>query len=518
MSQDYKKDFILSKYWESLETNSDNGLQYRWTNNSSTIYITNSTNYTFLKVRLYNGVDAFNKRILNILVDGILYKSYIFTETAEYIDVKIDINGKKSVTFSTDDSFCPSKLDKQSRDVRVLGFKIYAIVIDSDNHKDVLIPIRDLTTESEEEFFVDVDNYSYNVSRIALKNDRDTIMYIGQYGTSGYATAAKGYVYRYFINNYDIKWVPLRFDETELSKDCPYNLIAESTINKNYAEYDTFIYHTTPDLWESLNHQYSNINKNKKIFGYAAWETSKLPPKWTEYINDNVNEVWCPSSYNYHVFKESGVTIPISVVPHVFLQKPLIEKKNIQLININGQPITSVEGVYTFYTIGEFNNRKGIDDIIKVFCKTFTKNDKVRLLIKTHYKNYTPNNKKYCLDKISDLVKDYTDLPEIHYLIDNASERDILALHSLGDCYVSLTKSEGFGIPIFDAFNYRKPIIVTGYGGHMDFLGKTYKGLVDFKMDYIKDMESFSTNYSNDTVWAYPNLDTAGELMKSHIK
>jgi glycosyltransferase involved in cell wall biosynthesis len=518
MIEQIKKDFVLSKSWDNLETNPESGLQYRWSKDSSSIYISNSTYYKALKVRIYNGVDTFKKRILNVLVDETLYKSYIFTENIPYVDVKIDIFGKKSVTFNTDDAFCPSKVDKNSKDSRLLGFKFYAIVVDSENESDILIPIGDLKVECEEEFFVDSDNYNYNISRLALKNDRATIFYVGQYGTSGYATAAKGYIYRYFINNYDIKWTPLRFDETGLSKDCPYNLIAESTINKNYSEYDTFIYHSTPDLWESFNTQYLSLNRNKKKIGYTVWETSKLPEKWTGYINNNVEEVWCPSSYNYQVFKESGITIPIKIVPHIFLQKPLISKKDILFYSINGQPITLKDDVYTFYTIGELNARKGIEDLINVFCKTFDKNDKVRLIIKTHYKNYTSNNKKYCLDRINDILKQYSNPPEIHYLIDNLSERDILALHSLGDCYVSLTKSEGFGMTIFDAVNYHKPTIVPGYGGHMDFLTSEYPTLVNYKLDYVKDMTSFSSDYDEKTVWAYPDLEHAGELMRSIVK
>ena len=518
MIEQIKKDIVLSKNWENLETNTETGLQYRWSSDSSTIYIKNSEYYDSLKVRVYSGTELFKKRILNILVDDVLYKTYIFTENISYVDIKVGIKNKKSITFSTEDTFCPAKIDKTSKDTRILGFKIYAFTIDTQNENDILLPIRDISIESEEEFFVDSEKYNYNVSRLALNDTKDTIYYVGQYGTSGYATAAKGYIYRYFINNYKRKWSPLRFDETELTKDCPYNIIAESTINKNYADYDTFIYHTTPDLWESFNAQYLGMSKGKKKIGYTVWETNQLPSDWIKYINQEVEEVWCPSSYNYQVFKESGVNIPIKIVPHIFLQKPLMAKKDVSLYNINGQLIENKDDVYTFYTIGEMNVRKSNEELIETFCKTFNKEDNVRLIIKTHYKNYNSYNKQYCLDKINDIVKKYPNHAEIHYLIDSLSEKEILALHSLGDCYVSLTKSEGFGMTIFDAVNYGKPVITTGYSGHMDFLGDKYKGLVNYKLDYVKNMSSFSSNYTEDTIWAYPDLDHAAELMKGMIK
>jgi hypothetical protein len=82
---------------------------------------------------------------------------------------------------------------------------------------------------------------------------------------------------------------------------------------------------------------------------------------------------------------------------------------------------------------------------------------------------------------------------------------------------VSLTKSEGFGLTIFDAFNYGKKIIATGYSGHLDYLGTNYSGLVRYKLGKVKNMSEFSNNYSEDTSWAYPDLTHAKELMKSMV-
>ena len=279
-----------------------------------------------------------------------------------------------------------------------------------------------------------------------------------------------------------------------------------------------YIYHTTPDVWPYLNDEFRRESKNKMKIGYTVWETNRLPDKWITCINTEVDEVWCPSKYNKNVFEESGIKIPIKVAPHVFLKKPLFERGNIELYSLDGQIISYKEDIYTFYTIGEFNARKGIDELINVFCTTFTRKDKVRLLIKTHYKNYSATNKQSCIDKINDIIKQYENPPEIHCFLDNMSETELLALHSLGDCYISLTKSEGFGMTIFDAMNYGKQIIATGYSGHMDFLGEDHNGLVKFKLDYVKNMKQFSENYSEKTIWAYPDLEHAAELMKGMIK
>jgi glycosyltransferase involved in cell wall biosynthesis len=117
------------------------------------------------------------------------------------------------------------------------------------------------------------------------------------------------------------------------------------------------------------------------------------------------------------------------------------------------------------------------------------------------------------------LVSQYRNPPKIHYILNNLTEREILGLHSLGDCYVSLCKSEGFGLTIFEAFKYGKQVITTGYGGQVDFLGKNYEGLVQYKLGNIpKEMKEFSKYYTDDQQWANPILDHAKDLMISATK
>ena len=103
-------------------------------------------------------------------------------------------------------------------------------------------------------------------------------------------------------------------------------------------------------------------------------------------------------------------------------------------------------------------------------------------------------------------------------LNEQLTPNEMLGLHSIGDCYLALVKSEGFGLPIFDAFHYGKNIIATGYSGHLDFLGNNYPGLVQYKLGPVKGMASFSANYTEEQVWAYPDIDHAVELMREAIK
>jgi glycosyltransferase involved in cell wall biosynthesis len=343
------------------------------------------------------------------------------------------------------------------------------------------------------------------------------VFYIGQYGTSGYASAARGYLYHYFVNEIPITWKPLYFDNSKLSNDDFYDIVIKSLIDKSLPNFEMVIMHSTPDLWPKFWKENSNAFKDKVVNGYCTWETNCLPKNWVKCINGYVNEVWCPSTYNKTSFEESGITKLIRVVPHIFLPYPLPNPENVKIVDIRNGDKIEKNNRFTFYSIGEMNARKGIEDIIKVFCESFCKKDPVRLILKVHYKDYSSENKKKCEDMIAEVLKSYSNRPPVICLLDNMSNKEILALHSIGDCYVGLTKAEGFGLTIFDAFNYGKKIIATGYSGHMDFLGKSFPGLVRYKIGPVSGMSVFSSNYTEEQLWAYPDLDHAGQLMRKMV-
>ena len=338
-------------------------------------------------------------------------------------------------------------------------------------------------------------------------NDIGTIKYIGQSGTSGYASAAKGYLADYVLRNVSVSWMPLLFDNSNNDKNYYVDALAESAIGISYDSYDTLILHSTPDIWGNL--LLTHNNKVKNVVGYCTWETNKLPSKWVDCIN-LVPEVWVPSVFNKESFINSGVKSNIKVVPHMWHRQNLINKDSITIYDRTRSVVP--KNKYTFYSIGELNFRKGIEDLVTVFDKINDNYPDTQLLLKIHYRDYHPTNRQYCINTINKLTNKLG--TSIHIILDNLSNRDILGLHSFGDCYVSLNKGEGFGLTIFDAFNYGKKVITTGYGGQVDYLGLDYNGLVKYKIDKVSGMESFSTNYSVDQEWAYPDLDHVYELMK----
>ena len=56
------------------------------------------------------------------------------------------------------------------------------------------------------------------------------------------------------------------------------------------------------------------------------------------------------------------------------------------------------------------------------------------------------------------------------------------ALMAACDCYVSLHRSEGFGLTMAEAMAIGKPVIATGYSGNVDFMNSGNSHLIEYAM------------------------------------
>ena len=135
------------------------------------------------------------------------------------------------------------------------------------------------------------------------------IKYIGPIlDNSGYAKACRGNILALHSLGVPITLDPISFEKSKPDLGADGVLLTKLMDAK--VDYDTVIIHTTPEFWSRYR------EKDKKNVGYTIWETDLLHPDWKNYINSAVDKVLVGCDWNKEVFKRSGVTIPIGVVPH----------------------------------------------------------------------------------------------------------------------------------------------------------------------------------------------------------
>jgi hypothetical protein len=97
-------------------------------------------------------------------------------------------------------------------------------------------------------------------------------------------------------------------------------------------------------------------------------------------------------------------------------------------------------------------------------------------------------------------------------LIDRYMDRQELdGLFETCDAYVSLHRSEGFGVTMAEAMRLAKPTIATGYSGNVDFMNVGNSYLVDYR---LIELDRDFGPYPQGSVWADPELDHAAAQMR----
>jgi len=317
---------------------------------------------------------------------------------------------------------------------------------------------------------------------------------------SGYSKACRGNILALYHAGVPITLNSISFESArpDLGED---GKIIYSLIDKKI-DYNINLIHTTPEFW-SQHKERTACN-----IGYTIWETTKLHDDWPDYINNNVDKVLVGCKWNESVFKNSGVTIPIGVVPH-----------GININEFNTIAPYQIAGVrdtdFVFYSIFQWTERKCPLALLKAYYHAFQNNEEVVLVLKAYGNDYSAKQKQSIVNAIKHLKWNMPMpvFPKVVLIGNMLTEDEISAVHARGDCYVSLDRGEGFGLSPFTAGAAGNPIIVTGFGGSTEYAKEDNSYLVDYTLTPVYGMP-WSRWYNGTQLWAEPDVIDGANKMK----
>ncbi|MGD8190934.1 glycosyltransferase family 4 protein [Brevibacillus ginsengisoli] len=223
-----------------------------------------------------------------------------------------------------------------------------------------------------------------------------------------------------------------------------------------------------------------NIKKERKKYDYlilnTVWETTRIPRNWFPAIN-RFDAVCVPSKQNKRALINSGVKVPIFIVPHG-VNTRTFHPANRKLF------IKDAKGRFVFVSVFGFQHRKNPETLLRAYWNAFTSKDKVLLAIKTFgYRKHETQQWIHNQIRRYRLKLGYRkSLPPITLLPRYLSFKQIPQLYTRGNVFVLPTRGEGVGLPFLEALASGIPVIATGWGGHMDFLTKSNSFLIPYKL------------------------------------
>lgn len=204
----------------------------------------------------------------------------------------------------------------------------------------------------------------------------------------------------------------------------------------------------------------------------AGVETDRCNPAWVGACN-NMTSIIVPSKFVANTFQASGVLLkPIHVIGESY--NDAIDAD----VNVVNLPRFSTD--FNFLVFGQItgnnpdNDRKNIFNTVKYLCEAFKDDPSVGVILKINVGRDTVidrHNVKELVTRLAFEVRKGVN-PRLHILHGHLSDAENAALfkHDQIKCLVTLTRGEGFGLPILDAARSGLPIIATNWSGHLDFL------------------------------------------------
>lgn len=350
-------------------------------------------------------------------------------------------------------------------------------------------------------------------------------------GTSGYALAALDYLRGLAALQVPVEWVPLCSGpngympwSADLGIDALdfFPALSGDPVHSDLprlvercckpCDYDTVLVHLPPEYWPVY------FEPARRNIGFAAWETDRLPPHWPSLLN-LAGRVLVPSRMNREVCERHGVVAPVRTVPHILREVPPpvsdARRRQIRAGLGIGQHCT------VFYSINTWEPRKGTYDLLTAFARAFTAADDVLLLLKPsrHGIGAPPS---YTVAPVEELLAKWhqraergreVGLPAIRVIADDLSGEQIEDLHRAGDVSVSLTRGEGWGMSGCEALARGRPVLMTGWGSQLDYLGSGWPWLVNYRLTQVTPWPKQSS-YLASQRWAQADLTHAVELMR----
>ena len=243
---------------------------------------------------------------------------------------------------------------------------------------------------------------------------------------------------------------------------------------------------------------------------YFYWETDKLPDSWSKNIK-KYNEIWAPCNLVKEVCIKSGFNGTINIVP-----TPSMVNYDVDYINLKNKLSNRFinNDFYKFYSIFQWQPRKGYDELITSYFESFNDSDEVLLVIKTDPIKH--GGEKEIINFIYDKKKYFNKKLNIFLISEYLKSNDIWSLHKSMDCFVLPHYGEGWGMPIHEASIFGNPIITTKYGGITDYINNNIY-FIDHKMVSVSGME-WNNVYNSTQRWAKPNIESLSALLKKTFK
>jgi glycosyltransferase involved in cell wall biosynthesis len=155
------------------------------------------------------------------------------------------------------------------------------------------------------------------------------------------------------------------------------------------------------------------------------------------------------------------------------------------------------------------NDRKNILFTIKWLCESFKDDPEVGIILKTNSGRNTKIDRNLVMKVLSSVLAEVRKgpYPKLHFLHGEMNDFEVANLYRNPSvkALVSLTRGEGYGLPILEAAASGLPVITTNWSGQLDFLQHTKFIGIDYSLVNLHPSRVDNKIFVQGSRWAEPN-------------
>lgn len=197
-------------------------------------------------------------------------------------------------------------------------------------------------------------------------------------------------------------------------------------------------------------------NQGKRRIGFTMLEVDGFPSEWVRQAN-RMDEVWVPSEFNREGFLRSGLKRPIHIVPLGV---------DVDYFHPGVKAFPNPGGEFIFLSLFEWGERKEPWLLLEAFNDTFRADEPVRLVCKVMNRDpgveLREEIRRLHLKSSGGRISYLFNLEFPHY--------ELGSFYRSADCFLSISRGEGWNMPLMEAMACGLPAIATDWGAHQEFL------------------------------------------------
>lgn len=265
--------------------------------------------------------------------------------------------------------------------------------------------------------------------------------------------------------------------------------------------HDVNVVHVDPPASRDLDHHHGRgFRAGKYNIAYFAWELPEFPDAWVPSF-DYYDEIWCPSDFTAAAIALKS-PLPVLTMPHAISLAPppgTVADWRARF----GLPADR----FLFLTLFDLNSyaaRKNPQAVVEAFRRSGLAGRGAALVLKVQ--NVAGNEADFAA-----LRAGVADLPGTVLLTETLARADITALEAACDCFVSLHRSEGFGLAVAECMRLGRPVISTDWSATAEFV--TVHNGCPVRAPLVT-LDRNHGPYAKGSTWADPDPEHAAEHMR----